>query len=66
MASWGKIEWDSVLIHIPKGVCIHSLDMQEIMPNYAFETMGRFSKELGIYKELEKHLFEELINGGDL
>ncbi|WP_297814007.1 hypothetical protein [uncultured Helicobacter sp.] len=28
--------------------------------------MRKFSKKLGIYKVLEKHLFEGLINGGDL
>ncbi|GEM_PF-7098646 len=45
---------------------IIGLDTQEIMPNVAFDTMNRVTKELGIFKETEKIRFADKINRGDL
>ena len=64
IATWGKMEWE-ILNEIPNAKII-GLDTQEIMPNVAFDTMNRVTKELGIFKETEKIRFADRINRGDL
>lgn len=65
ITSWGKIEWDSVLMNIAKEKII-TLDTKDIMPDCAFETMQKLAKTLGFFKEVESIMFADIVDRGDL